>query len=400
MTRSLVVAAALPLPAHSGNALRTWQNVVALADQGPVGVFGLRADAPAPPPRDGIELWRSSRDPSLTDPAHASTLDWLRDPAAMPWDQYYSPAALAELEDAIERFRPDVVVLEEVWLFRYVHDLAGRSWRVVLDASTIPSVESRDLASHSSRVAAMVRRQFADRAEAIESELFARVDQVWACSTIDIDVIRARSGATASIALVPNTIDVSAYRRDGPYRPRPTLTYPAMFAYAPGEAAALFLMREIVPPLATRFDDLRLVLVGSNPTRPILDAAAADPRVTVTGRVPDVRPYLAASGAVPVPLFDGSGTRYKVLEAFAAGVPVVSTRKGVEGVDAAPETHYVRAEDAAEFVDALTRVWSEPSTASRLVDRARSLVEERYSWRVARQAIAQALGSLAPARAP
>jgi glycosyltransferase involved in cell wall biosynthesis len=90
----------------------------------------------------------------------------------------------------------------------------------------------------------------------------------------------------------------------------------------------------------------------------------------------------------------------KALEAFAAGIPVVSTGKGIEGLDAEAETHFLRAEDADEFVAALTRLWSEPSTASRLVERARSFVEQRYSWDVARRAVREALERLAPVGAP
>ena len=76
-------------------------------------------------------------------------------------------------------------------------------------------------------------------------------------------------------------------------------------------------------------------------------------RVVVTGSVADVRPYLAEAGAVPMPLFDGSGTRLKALEAFATGVPVVSTAKGLEGLSVTAGQHYLRAEDPGEFVDAL-----------------------------------------------
>jgi polysaccharide biosynthesis protein PslH len=399
MTRSFVVATALPLPAYSGGALRTWQNVIALSAAGPVGVFGLRADEPAPPPRDGIEVWCSSRDPSVTDPTRFESLDWLRDPVSVPWDQYYSPSALADLEVAIERFGPDVVVLEEIWLYRYVEPLAGRDWRLVLDASALESAMNRELATRSSRVAAVVRAALAERSDAIEAAVFTSVDQVWVCSKADAQRVRTRLGDAASIALVPNTIDVESYRRDKTYRARPTMTFPAMFAYAPNAAAALFLAREVVPRLATRFEDLRLVLVGRNPTPEMLDAAESDPRIAVTGAVPDVRPYVAESGAVPIPLFDGTGTRLKALEAFAAGVPVVSTSKGIEGLDAIAGTHFLRAEDADEFVSALARLWSEPATASRLVERARSFVAERYSWNVARRAVGQALERLAPAGA-
>jgi len=306
---------------------------------------------------------------------------------------------LEELEVAIRRFRPDVVVLEEIWLYRYVEPLTGRDWRVVLDASAIESAMYRDLATRSSRVAAVVRTALAERSEAVEAAAFTSVDQVWVCSQADAERVRSRLGDAISIALVPNTIDVESYRRAEPYRARPTMTYPAMFAYPPGEAAALFLVREIVPRIAERFDRLRLVLVGRNPTPAILDAAESDPRVAVTGAVPDVRPYLAESGAVPIPLFDGVGTRLKALEAFAAGVPVVSTSKGIEGLGVEPGTHFLRAEDADEFVVALTRLWSEPATASTLVEQARSFVAERYSWDVARRAVGQALERLAPASA-
>jgi polysaccharide biosynthesis protein PslH len=379
--------------------MRTWQNVVALADAGPVGVFGLRADDPAPPPRDGIELWCSARDPALTDPTLMSSLDWLRDPVAVPWDQYFSASALGELEDAIERFRPDVVMLEELWLYRYVEPLCGRGWRVVLDVSNVESVYNRELTGRSSRAAAVVRSTLAERSEAIETAVFALVDQVWVCSSTDAELVRDHLGSNTQMALVPNTIDVDAYQFDALNRARSTMMFPAMFAYPPNETAALFLAREIVPRLGEHFADLHLVLVGRNPTPAMLDAAASDPRVGVTGAVPDVRPYLAESGAMPIPLFDGSGTRLKALEAFAAGVPVVSTAKGMEGLDAEPETHFLRAEDPDEFVGALTRLWSERATATPLVERARSLVAERYSWDVARREAAEALARLASAGA-
>ena len=72
--------------------------------------------------------------------------------------------------------------------------------------------------------------------------------------------------------------------------------------------------------------------------------------MTVTGTVPDVRPYFAAASVMPVPLSAGGGTRLKVLEAFASGVPVVSTAKGVEGLGLVAEQHYLQAEDPDEFV--------------------------------------------------
>jgi glycosyltransferase involved in cell wall biosynthesis len=194
--------------------------------------------------------------------------------------------------------------------------------------------------------------------------------------------------------VVPNTVDVDHYAFDPERSSVRTLVYPAMFAYLPSEAAALLLIDEVVGPLAERFAETRLVLVGRNATRAMVAAAAQNPRVTLTGPVEDVRPYLETAGAMPVPLFGGGGTRLKVLEAFAAGIPVTSTAKGVEGLDVEAGRHYLRAEDGPGFIEAIGTLWSDPVTSRTLTRESRELVRGEYSWPVAQRAIAAALSSL------
>jgi len=114
----------------------------------------------------------------------------------------------------------------------------------------------------------------------------------------------------------------------------------------------------------------------------------------VTGPVADVRPHLADAWAMPVPLTAGAGTRVKILEAFAARVPVVSTAKGVEGLDAEPGRHYLRAETGDEFVAALTRLRDDPTLGERIAGDAAALVDARYSRVAVRDAVATALAQL------
>jgi len=167
-----------------------------------------------------------------------------------------------------------------------------------------------------------------------------------------------------------------------------------MFAHLPNRVAAAFLIEELFPRLAADNDDVRLVLAGSQPTAAMLKAAAMESRIIVTGAVPDMQPHLQAASTMVVPLFQGSATRLKILEAFAARLPVVSTTKGAEGLAVENQQHLLIAEDVDEFVAAARRLWSDRQLAARLTANGLILVKEQYSWEVAEREIRSALDKL------
>jgi glycosyltransferase involved in cell wall biosynthesis len=109
--------------------------------------------------------------------------------------------------------------------------------------------------------------------------------------------------------------------------------------------------------------------------------------VTIVGPVDDLRPHLAAASAVVVPLRLGSGTRLKILEAWAMARPVVSTTLGAEGLDAVPGRHLLVADDPADFARSVLRILGEPGLGDELGREGRALVSERYSWRGAAGAL-------------
>jgi glycosyltransferase involved in cell wall biosynthesis len=125
-------------------------------------------------------------------------------------------------------------------------------------------------------------------------------------------------------------------------------------------------------------------------------AAERDARIIVTGLVADVRVPLADATVMAVPLFQGGGTHLKVLEAFAAGVPVVSTRKGAEGLGAEPATHLLLAETADEFADAILALWRDHALVERVTGHARALVAERFSWASTEAPLQAAIAALIP----
>lgn len=199
-------------------------------------------------------------------------------------------------------------------------------------------------------------------------------------ATAPDDARRIEDATGRPVSLIPNGVDTSYFSRaplaEGDVR---HLIFVGAMRYQPNADAAMFFVDQVLPCLQQAMPDIRLTIVGADPP-PDVVALAAQPGVVVTGTVPDVRPWLRQAGIVVVPLRSGGGTRLKILEAFAAGRPVVATTIGAAGIDARHEVHLLLADTPADFRDAISRLVQDPELRNRLVDRAAGLVRERYEW--------------------
>jgi len=135
---------------------------------------------------------------------------------------------------------------------------------------------------------------------------------------------------------------------------------------------------------------LRWKIAGRSP-QAIRRLVAGDPRIIVTGPVEEAVPVLAESQVAVVPLLAGSGTRFKILEAWAAGVPVVSTTLGAEGLACRDQEHLLIADDPAGFAAAVSRLLASAEDRARLGAAGRRLYEERYCWPAAWKSLAEVL---------
>jgi glycosyltransferase involved in cell wall biosynthesis len=374
--RSVLVVEEHPARAVGGIALRAAAAVQALAQLGDVVVVGV-GDPSCDAAPSGLGETRAVGLGHLpVEPA-----DWHARPDGHPSDGRFDAASLARLAALLDELRPDVVVVEQLWLHACLPLAAQAGARTVLDAHNVEAQVYEDIAGRSGRPQDAL---MAERTAALERRVLAQVDQVWACSEDD----RARLGPSA--VLVPNVVDAASTPLRDPAGREPLLLYPASFAYPPNVVAAHVLCDEVLPAFAAQVRDARLALVGHSPPRWLRERA--DATVLVPGRVPSVRPWLERAAAVVVPLAEGGGTRFKVLEAMAAGVPVVSTTKGVEGLDLVDGEHLLVRDDGRAAGAAAAALWHRPEEADALVHRARAAVEERYSWRAAATAVAAALG--------
>jgi glycosyltransferase involved in cell wall biosynthesis len=129
--------------------------------------------------------------------------------------------------------------------------------------------------------------------------------------------------------------------------------FSGVFDYAPNAAGAAWLLREVWPLVRARRSDATLTFAGSNPSRELRSAAARDSAVTVTGAVPDLRPFLWRARVSAAPVFVARGLQNKVLEALAAGLPVVTTSAVASGLPAAVAAACDVADEPAAFASAL-----------------------------------------------
>jgi glycosyltransferase involved in cell wall biosynthesis len=164
----------------------------------------------------------------------------------------------------------------------------------------------------------------------------------------------------------------------------------------PNRDAVLLMADSVWPELVKVMPEARLTIVGASPPQSILDLAARDRRVTVTGFVEDVRPYMERAQIYLCPMRDGGGTRLKILDALAMGVPIVATQMALEGIDVVPETDVLVANEPGEFVRQIVRLVGDQALWDQLRVNGRMFVERHFAWPVIRREMETAFRSPRP----
>jgi glycosyltransferase involved in cell wall biosynthesis len=222
--------------------------------------------------------------------------------------------------------------------------------------------------------------------QAIERDLLCSYTRVVAVSEVEAAHLR-RLAPDKRVDVLASGVDVAYFGAVATWPrehsvPRPkgdTLVFLGALAYHPNIHALQFFMDEVWPLVKRRRPHVRFWIVGASPGPAVL-AMAEQEGVEVFATVPDVRPYLAASTVAIVPLWLGSGTRLKILEALAAHLPVVSTTFGAEGLDLEPGRDVLLADTAGAFAEAVCSLLECPDRAQELAHHGWETVRRAYSW--------------------
>lgn len=239
----------------------------------------------------------------------------------------------------------------------------------------------------------------ADRMRRYEERVCRESAHVIAVSPVDADRMRTMFGIT-HVSDVATGVDVdSLIQRDGPRAVTTDFVFVGSMDWLPNIDGMLWFASEILPLLRASKPDCSVAIVGRRPDARLLALAAADPRITVTGTVDDVRPYLWGSRVAVLPLRIGGGTRMKVYESMAAGVPMVSTSVGMEGLACVPGRDIIVGDSPAEFAARCIELLDQPALAARVAASAFDLVNRECSWDAVSRQFEDVLLSVAGQRA-
>lgn len=385
----LAVTSEVPWPLDSGGHLRTFHLLRHLATQHRVR---LVVAAAAPVEADIEALQAAGITPRiacvsgrrLIGTGLAALRAAARGEPYVMYRRHEKAAVRTILREEIGSVAPDVLYLDHLDSFVYAAESQGRT--VVGDLHNVYSLLAARAADEQKRPAVRLylKREARLLAQA-ESRAAGTADLLMTVSDQEQRYFQALGAPRVEV--VPNGVDCDRYAALPLGRPSgfPLVLYIGAMSWRPNASAARFLAQDVLPALRSRVPDVRLRIIGRDPLPEVLELRR-DPSVEVLGPVPDVVPHLRDAHVLAVPLEAGGGTRLKILEAFAAGLPVVSTPMGCEGLSAESGRHLLVAPREL-FVEALAEVLLAPAGVLTMAQAARSLVRERYDW--------QAVGALA-----
>jgi O-antigen biosynthesis protein len=393
--RTLILTADAAVPPVSGAELRNWQNAVSASKFGPVTIASVR------PLRESPGIYQGNLDiAALSElgPPRGRSLSR----RCTSIDMRIPRTAVERLVALVRQFRPDAVIVEGLPLFPLLKYLRPLCRTLVLDMHNVESRVSAQMQPGGRNPALCgLFPNDATRLLRLERKAVRIVDRVWVCSHQEEDRIRRLIRVGIPVDVVPNGIPRFSVPSALPAYPplergAPTILFVGHLGYRPNVDAAQRLAREILPRVRQHLPGASLVLAGRFPA-PTVKALADIDGVILEANPPDISALLCRAHLAAIPLRWGGGTRLKILEAMAWGLPVVASPRAVDGLELADGHDFLMAETDDEFADRIVASASDRRRMEALRQTAHAKALRLYGPAAIEQAVRKGLGlSVAP----
>ncbi|GGF10910.1 glycosyl transferase [Aliidongia dinghuensis] len=389
MAEVLFLCQRIPFPPNKGDKIRSFNILRHLAERHTVRV-GSFVDDPA--------------DWQYAEPLKAHCAELFLAPLTRRWATLRSASGLIDdlplsvpfyrdrrlaawVARTLARTPADAVFVFSSAMAQYVPEGPMRPRRFAMDFVDVDAMKWAAYAETKHGAAGWIYRREARKLLAHDRRVAERADISLFVSDREAELFRGLAPESAGrVHALSNGVD-SAYFDPGQVgsadatasSPRPRLVFTGAMDYWPNVEAVVWFADHILPGVQARHPEARFQIVGLNPDKRVQELAGR-PGIEVTGRVPDVRPYLAGADAVVAPMGIARGIQNKILEAMAMARPVVVSPEGLEGIAAADGREVLTAEREPAAFLARTLAALDPATSHPIAAAARAFVLERFSW--------------------
>ena len=280
------------------------------------------------------------------------------------------------IDNVLKEFQPDVIHYDTIGMAEYFqHNIPG-----VLNHHNVEShMMLRRVQKEKNYLKKMYFYQEAKKIERYEK----KVCKLFQSNLVVSDEDKSILGSIvpeAKIDIVPNGVDTSYFVPSDEVPDNETLIFAGGMNWYPNKDAMLFFADEIWPLLKAKRSTIKMIIVGNSPPHRLLAFSKQDPNFIVTGYVDDVHFYFKQASIYACPMRDGGGTRLKILDALASGIPIVATSMAVEGIKITPGKNVIIANTPDEFANEILSLIDNPAKKKQLSTEGRHLVESLYEW--------------------
>jgi polysaccharide biosynthesis protein PslH len=382
----LILSPSLPLPPTDGGKIRVLNLLRRAADEFDVTILALQTettdeDAAAALGEEGITTILVPRSPARVPPLTPRVvIEALTRDIPLAAAKYHLKAYDRSLTELLEATAFDLIHCEMVHMAQYLPTVRRfTNAPVLLSTQNVDSDVWRRATEH--QPTRLRRAAFAWQAsvfERTERREGPKFDGITAASDRDADMYRTLVPGVP-VETVDNGVDLSGYTPSPDEEESATFVYTGSYDWLPNADAVVYFCREVWSRIREQLPDARFFAVGKAPTDEMHAYHGRD-GITVTGRVPEVHPFIARAAVYVVPLRIGGGTRLKILEAMGMGKAIVSSSIGCEALDVEPGRDLCVADNPAEFAGTAVALANDIDRRRQLGAAGRSRVEERYGW--------------------